>query len=86
MPRPPAVLRFAPPLLLLAAGGCVSTPLPRFAVPAEAAAQPFAARNLAVLERVWGLVADQHFDPARDAGEWAAAARRFGPAAVAAAD
>lgn len=84
--RPPFCFRLALPLLLLAAGGCVSTPLPRFAVPAEAAAHPSAARNLAVLERVWGLVADQHFDASRDAAEWAAAARRFGPAAVAAPD
>ena len=86
MPRPPAPLRFALPLLLLAAAGCVSTPLPHFPVPAEAAAHPSAARNLAVLGRVWGLVADQHFDPSRDAREWAAAARRLGPAAVAAPD
>lgn len=86
VPRLPALLRLALALLLLTAGGCVSTPLPRFAIPAEAAAHPSAARNLAVLDRVWGLVADQHFDPARDATEWAAAARRFGPAAVAAPD
>jgi carboxyl-terminal processing protease len=86
VPRPPALLRLALPVLLLAAGGCVSTPLPRFAVPAEAAAHPSAPRNLAVLERVWGLVADLHFDASRDAGEWAATARRFGPAAVAAPD
>lgn len=86
MARPLPLHRLVPVLLALAAAGCVSTPLPPFEVPAGAAAAPRAARNLAVFERVWGLVADHHLDPARNGVDWPAAARAFGPEAVAAPD
>lgn len=74
-------------LALALLGGCAVTPAPRFplpVVPAEQAAR--AAQNRVVFERVWQLVADYHYDAKLGGLDWRAAAEKFGPQAVAAAD
>lgn len=74
-------------LALALLAGCAGPPVPRFPLPAVAPEQAArAARNHAVFERVWQLVADQHYDPALGGVDWPAAARQHGPAAVAAPD
>ncbi len=72
-------------LALLA--GCASVPVPPVAWPAVPAERQAAAqRQREIFERVWGLVANQHYDPTLGGVDWAAAAREFGPPAVAATD
>ncbi len=71
--------------LVAVLAGCVSLPAPRIALPAvppERAAE--AAKNYAVFERVWRLVADRHYDAKHAGVDWRAAGERHGPAAVAA--
>ncbi len=53
-------------------------------VPAER--QAAAQRQREIFERVWRLVADQHYDPTLGGVDWAAAAAEFGPRAAAAPD
>lgn len=69
-------------------GGCVAPPLPpaaRVAMAGRPAAErEQAGRNLAVCERVWGLVAASHYDPKFHGVDWVGAAIEFAPRAVAA--
>ena len=67
--------------------GCTTTPAPRVslaAVPVEQRAR--AEANVRVFERVWGLVADWHYDPKLHGVEWPAAGLKYGPEAAAAVD
>lgn len=78
-----AVLVFA--LAWLA--GCTTTPAPRVSlatVPAEQRAR--AQDNVRVFERVWGLVADGHYDPKLHGVDWPAAGLKYGAEAAAAKD
>jgi carboxyl-terminal processing protease len=67
--------------------GCTTTPAPRVslaAVPVEQRAR--AEGNVRVFDRVWGLVADGHYDPKLHGVDWPAAGLKYGAEAVAAAD
>ena len=67
--------------------GCTTTPAPRVslaAVPVEQRAR--AEGNVRVFDRVWGLVADWHYDPKLHGVDWPAAGLKYGAAAAAAAD
>ena len=67
--------------------GCTTTPAPRVslaAVPVEQRAR--AEGNVRVFDRVWGLVADWHYDPKLQGVDWPAAGLKYGAAAAAAAD
>jgi carboxyl-terminal processing protease len=71
--------------LLLA--GCTTTPAPRVSladVPVERRVR--AEANVRVFDRVWGLVADWHYDPKLHGVDWPAAGAKYGAAAAAAAD
>ena len=71
--------------LLLA--GCTTTPAPRVALAEVPVAQRARAEaNVRVFDRVWGLVADGHYDPKLHGVDWAAAGRKYGPEAATAAD
>ena len=66
--------------------GCTTTPAPRVslaAVPVEQRAR--AEGNVRVFDRVWGLVADWHYDPKLHGVDWPAAGLKYGAAAAAAA-
>ncbi len=72
-------------LALLA--GCTTTPAPRVSlatVPAEQRAR--AQDNVRVFERVWGLVADGHYDPKLHGVDWPAAGLKYGAEVAAAKD
>ena len=74
-------------LAALALAGCATTPAPRVAldaVPVEQRAR--AEANVRVFERVWGLVADWHYDPKLHGVDWPAAGLKYGPEAAAAKD
>ena len=67
--------------------GCTTTPAPRVAlaaVPVEQRAR--AEGNMRVFDRVWGLVADWHYDPKLQGVDWPAAGLKYGAEAAAAAD
>ena len=67
--------------------GCTTTPAPRVslaAVPVEQRAR--AEGNVRVFDRVWGLVADWHYDPKLHGVDWPAAGLKYGAEVVAAAD
>ena len=67
--------------------GCTTTPAPRVAlaaVPVEQRAR--AEGNMRVFDRVWGLVADWHYDPKLHGVDWPAAGLKYGAEAAAAAD
>ena len=67
--------------------GCTTTPAPRVslaAVPVEQRAR--AEGNVRVFDRVWGLVADWHYDPKLHGVDWPAAGLKYGAEAAAAAD
>ena len=67
--------------------GCTTTPAPRVslaAVPVEQRAR--AEGNVRVFDRVWGLVADWHYDPKLQGVDWPAAGLKYGAEAAAAAD
>lgn len=84
------VFVFAALGLALLAGGCALPSLPRSARPEvatlAAAERSRAERNLAVFERVWGLVAAKHYEPRFAGVDWSAAAAEFAPRAAAARD
>ena len=74
-------------VVALALSGCTTTPAPRVslaAVPVEQRAR--AEGNVRVFDRVWGLVADGHYDPKLHGVDWPAAGLKYGAEAVAAAD
>ena len=74
-------------VVALALSGCTTTPAPRVslaAVPVEQRAR--AEGNVRVFDRVWGLVADWHYDPKLQGVDWPAAGLKYGAAAAAAAD
>ncbi len=74
-------------VVALALSGCTTTPAPRVslaAVPVEQRAR--AEGNVRVFDRVWGLVADWHYDPKLQGVDWAAAGLKYGAEAAAAAD
>lgn len=76
---------FAVALAMLA--GCTTTPAPRVSlatVPAEQRAR--AEGNVRIFERVWGLVADGHYDPKLHGVDWPAAGLKYGAEAAAAKD
>jgi carboxyl-terminal processing protease len=79
----PGVLAAGAALLL---AGCVTTPVPPFAVPPEVGRTERTELNRAVFGRVWQLVADLHYDPRLGGVDWRSAAQTYGPQAVAAAD
>ena len=67
--------------------GCTTTPAPRVAlaaVPVEQRAR--AEGNMRVFDRVWGLVADWHYDPKLHGVDWPAAGLKYGAEVAAAAD
>ena len=67
--------------------GCTTTPAPRVslaAVPVEQRAR--AEGNVRVFDRVWGLVADWHYDPKLQGVDWPAAGLKYGAEAAAAVD
>ena len=67
--------------------GCTTTPAPRVslaAVPVEQRAR--AEGNVRVFDRVWGLVADWHYDPKLHGVDWPAAGLKYGAEVAAAAD
>ena len=67
--------------------GCTTTPAPRVAlaaVPVEQRAR--AEGNMRVFDRVWGLVADWHYDPKLHGVDWPAAGLKYGAEAAAADD
>jgi carboxyl-terminal processing protease len=79
------VVVFAVSLAMLA--GCTTTPAPRVSlatVPAEQRAR--AQDNVRVFERVWGLVADGHYDPKLHGVDWPAVGLKYGAEAAAAKD
>ncbi|MSU68710.1 MAG: peptidase S41 [Opitutaceae bacterium] len=72
---------------MLTLAGCKTTPAPRVALgtlPVEQRAR--AEGNVRVFDRVWGLVADRHYDPKLHGVDWAAAGLKYGAEAAAAAD
>jgi len=74
-------------VVALAVSGCTTTPAPRVslaAVPVEQRAR--AEGNVRVFDRVWGLVADWHYDPKLQGVDWPAAGLKYGAEAAAAAD
>ncbi|MSU53471.1 MAG: hypothetical protein EXS41_08790 [Opitutaceae bacterium] len=74
-------------VVALALSGCTTTPAPRVslaAVPVEQRAR--AEGNVRVFDRVWGLVADWHYDPKLQGVDWPAAGLKYGAEAAAAAD
>lgn len=74
-------------VVALGVSGCTTTPAPRVslaAVPVEQRAR--AEGNVRVFDRVWGLVADGHYDPKLHGVDWPAAGLKYGAEAVAAAD
>jgi len=74
-------------VVALALSGCTTTPAPRVslaAVPVEQRAR--AEGNVRVFDRVWGLVADLHYDPKLHGVDWTAAGLKYGAEAAAAAD
>lgn len=74
-------------VVALGVSGCTTTPAPRVslaAVPVEQRAR--AEGNVRVLDRVWGLVADGHYDPKLHGVDWPAAGLKYGAEAAAAAD
>ena len=74
-------------VVALALSGCTTTPAPRVslaAVPVEQRAR--AEGNVRVFDRVWGLVADGHYDPKLHGVDWPAAGLKYGAEAAAAAD
>jgi carboxyl-terminal processing protease len=78
---------FVAALIVGLLAGCVSTPLPPFPLPAVGTEQAArATNNLVVFERVWRLVADNHYDAKLAGVDWPAAAVKYGPRAVAAPD
>jgi carboxyl-terminal processing protease len=83
LPRPGAWLL----LLALLAAGCATTPAPRIPLDGIPAAQHARAeQNLRVYDKVWGLVADRHYDPKLGGVDWPAAGRKYGELAAAAPD
>ncbi len=74
-------------LLSLLVAGCATTPAPRIPLASlPAAQQARAAQNLRVYDKVWGLVADKHYDPKLGGVDWPAAGREYGALAAAAPD
>jgi carboxyl-terminal processing protease len=76
---------FSVALAMLA--GCSTAPAPRVSlatVPAEQRAR--AQDNVRIFERVWGLVADGHYDPKLHGVDWPAAGLKYGAEAAAAKD
>jgi carboxyl-terminal processing protease len=76
---------FAVALAMLA--GCTTAPAPRVSlatVPTEQRAR--AQDNVRIFERVWGLVADGHYDPKLHGVDWPAAGLKYGVEAAAAKD
>lgn len=74
-------------VVALGVSGCTTTPAPRVslaAVPVEQRAR--AEGNVRVFDRVWGLVADGHYDPKLHGVDWPAAGLKYGAEAAAAAD
>ena len=74
-------------VVALALSGCTTTPAPRVslaAVPVEQRAR--AEGNVRVFDRVWGLVADWHYDPKLQGVDWPAAGLKYGAEAAAAVD
>ena len=74
-------------VVALAVSGCTTTPAPRVslaAVPVEQRAR--AEGNVRVFDRVWGLVADWHYDPKLHGVDWPAAGLKYGAEAAVAAD
>lgn len=74
-------------VVALGVSGCATTPAPRVslaAVPVEQRAR--AEGNVRVFDRVWGLVADWHYDPKLHGVDWPAAGLKYGAEAAAAAD
>ena len=74
-------------VVALALSGCTTTPAPRVslaAVPVEQRAR--VEGNVRVFDRVWGLVADWHYDPKLQGVDWPAAGLKYGAEAAAAAD
>ncbi len=72
---------------LLALAGCTTTPAPRVSLASVAVGQRARAEgNVRVFDRVWGLVADWHYDPKLHGVDWTAAALKYGAEAAAAAD
>ena len=74
-------------VVALALSGCTTTPAPRVslaAVPVEQRAR--VEGNVRVSDRVWGLVADWHYDPKLQGVDWPAAGLKYGAEAAAAAD
>ena len=74
-------------VVALALSGCTTAPAPRVslaAVPVEQRAR--AEGNVRVFDRVWGLVADWHYDPKLQGVDWPAAGLKYGAEAAAAAD
>ena len=74
-------------VVALALSGCTTMPAPRVslaAVPVEQRAR--AEGNVRVFDRVWGLVADWHYDPKLQGVDWPAAGLKYGAEAAAAAD
>ncbi len=74
-------------LAALALAGCATTPAPRVALDAVPAEQRARAEvNVRVFYRVWGLVADWHYDPKLHGVDWPAAGVKYGAEAATAAD
>ena len=79
--------RIAGAVAALLLAGCTTTPAPRVSladVPVEQRAR--AEANVRVFDRVWGLVADWHYDPKLHGVDWPAAGVKYGAEAATAAD